>query len=109
MAKPGPQFAIFQALINAFRSEHNANSAWNYKKTILVLLTVLYIISPLDIIPDFIPVLGQADDLGVILFTLLALLAGRKKDSLRDSAPYDVRDDEERDMRDVTPNKKGKK
>jgi uncharacterized membrane protein YkvA (DUF1232 family) len=29
--------------------------------------TVLYILSPLDVVPDWLPVLGQADDLMVLL------------------------------------------
>ena len=31
------------------------------------ILAALYVISPLDFVPDFLPVLGQIDDLGVIL------------------------------------------
>jgi len=33
----------------------------------------LYVISPLDLVSDFLPVLGQLDDLGVILIFLEAL------------------------------------
>jgi len=39
-----------------------------------IVLAALYLISPLDFVPDFLPVLGQLDDLGVILFALEAFL-----------------------------------
>ncbi len=37
-----------------------------WKRLIIVLLAFIYIVSPLDLIPDFIPVIGWLDDLGVL-------------------------------------------
>lgn len=36
--------------------------------------TILYVISPLDIIPDFIPFIGQVDDAYLIAISLMRLL-----------------------------------
>lgn len=36
--------------------------------------TLLYLISPLDVVPDFVPALGQVDDLVLVLLTLNSLL-----------------------------------
>lgn len=41
---------------------------------VLPLLTALYVVWPLDFVPDLIPVLGQIDDLGVMLISLEVFL-----------------------------------
>ncbi len=46
---------------------------------VILILAVLYILSPIDLIPDFIPVVGWVDDLAVGLGAgAAALSAGRK-------------------------------
>ena len=36
----------------------------------LLVLTLVYVISPFDVIPDFIPVIGEMDDVAVVLSVL---------------------------------------
>ena len=40
---------------------------------VIILLAAIYVISPIDIIPDFIPIAGQADDLAVIVAAIRSL------------------------------------
>jgi uncharacterized membrane protein YkvA (DUF1232 family) len=56
-----------QVLVIAFRDSRTPLSA-----KILIGLTVGYLLSPIDLIPDFIPVLGLLDDL-VLVPVLIAL------------------------------------
>lgn len=44
------------------------------RKIAIVLGCLLYVVSPIDLAPDFLPVIGQLDDLGVIALTVQALL-----------------------------------
>lgn len=67
--------------INYFRSREGEPRLFTKRKLVLLALTALYAFSPIDLIPDFIPGVGQIDDLTVIAFTFLALfLPPIKKD-----------------------------
>ena len=39
-----------------------------WKRVIIAFLAMIYVISPLDLIPDFIPLIGWLDDLGVLVW-----------------------------------------
>jgi hypothetical protein len=41
---------------------------WGLKHGWWVVICGLYILSPIDAIPDFIPILGQMDDFGILMF-----------------------------------------
>ena len=58
---------------NCFRSREGEPRLFTKRKLVLLLLTAAYAFSPIDLIPDFIPGVGQLDDLTVIAFTFLAL------------------------------------
>lgn len=44
------------------------------KKLAIVLGTILYIAVPIDVCPDFLPILGLGDDLVVIVMAVRAVL-----------------------------------
>ena len=49
-------------------SQQPLKSQAKWKRVIIAVLAMLYVISPLDLIPDFIPVIGWLDDLGVLVW-----------------------------------------
>ncbi len=74
---PTPPNAPHQQLlvraINYFRSREGEPRLFTKRKLVLLLLTAAYAFSPIDLIPDFIPGVGQLDDLTVIAFAFLAM------------------------------------
>lgn len=43
---------------------------------IVAIVSAIYVISPIDAIPDFIPVAGQSDDLVAVISTLATAISG---------------------------------
>lgn len=65
LEKVGPKLRFAQDLLALFRYFLDAGVPWQRKA--LVVLALLYFISPLDSIPDLMPLIGYLDDLGVVL------------------------------------------
>jgi uncharacterized membrane protein YkvA (DUF1232 family) len=51
---------------------------------LLVVGAAIYIVSPIDIIPDFIPFLGQIDDLYILVLALQRMVSRAGRPVLRD-------------------------
>lgn len=49
------------------------------KKALTIALCLLYIVSPIDFMPDLLPVLGWLDDLGVLAYLGYSLSADEQK------------------------------
>lgn len=66
----------FQMLKKMFKDKNSSKLP-----KIIVILTLLYLVIPADLIPDFIPVIGLLDDLGILTagVSLIASLFKRFK------------------------------
>lgn len=71
------EIQLLLRLIKAWWKKEYTAVPW---KTIIYSVTaILYLINPLDIIPDFIPIIGFVDDITIIAFVINAL----KKDIIK--------------------------
>lgn len=57
---------------------------------LIPLLVALYMVSPLDLIPGFIPVIGQLDDFGLLLVGLSTFIRLVPDEVVADYKPDDV-------------------
>jgi len=64
---------LFIRLVRAYiKGDYRAIS----KKSVLIgIATLLYVVSPLDLVPDFIPILGFADDISLMAWFIKAFQA----------------------------------
>lgn len=72
--KSGPMSRLIEQLkallrlIRAYATGEYRDVSW--ESMILIVAAVIYVVSPLDLIPDFIPVIGYLDDVTVVSFAL---------------------------------------
>ncbi|MGL4758342.1 MAG: YkvA family protein [Patescibacteria group bacterium] len=57
---------------NFFKNNLGKGSGWKAKVFGLVIAGI-YFLSPVDVIPDFLPIIGQIDDLAVVVTMLVAV------------------------------------
>lgn len=67
IAKSAGAKLVYAALILYYTLQSNKVSATNKA---MIIGALGYLISPLDVVPDAIPIAGLADDLGVLVFVL---------------------------------------
>jgi len=75
---PGFWMNLLNSFRIAWRLLWDGRVPWSTK--IIPVIVVLYILSPIDIIPDFIPGLGQVDDIALFLLGVQAFIAMSPKD-----------------------------
>lgn len=59
------KFYTLGRFVKAYAMGHYRDVSW--KAMITIVAAVVYFVSPIDLIPDFIPVTGLTDDLGILL------------------------------------------
>jgi uncharacterized membrane protein YkvA (DUF1232 family) len=57
---------------------------------IIPVLVALYLLSPLDLIPGFLPIIGQLDDFGLLLVGLSTFIRLAPKDVIEEYLPKDI-------------------
>ena len=65
------------------------NSQIPFKYKLLPILAVLYVVSPFDFLPDFIPMIGWADDLIVLILAIFVFIGLSPKNIMRDASKDD--------------------
>lgn len=63
----------FLLLLDLAKDIKNGKYKMSKGKIALLIATILYVISPIDAIPDFIPFIGWLDDIGIVSIALYQL------------------------------------
>ncbi len=76
--------------MDLFTKESTKETLVNPRNVLIVAAALLYTFSPLDFVPDMIPVVGWLDDLGVLAMALSYIRPSDTKKEEEDSAPEQV-------------------
>lgn len=57
---------VFSRMASAYASGRYRDVPW--KTVMIILAAIIYFLNPLDLIPDFIPLMGLTDDFGVLVW-----------------------------------------
>ena len=93
--KRGPIKEVWEKVLSLFELINNPETPWSSKA--IAIGALIYLISPIDAVPDLIPIIGLSDDAAVILATITKLAIDLKKYSKNhskaqlNSAPSAVR------------------
>ena len=60
------KLSIFSRMASAYASGKYRSVPW--KTVMTILAAIIYFLNPLDLIPDFIPLMGLTDDFGVLMW-----------------------------------------
>lgn len=60
------KLSVFSRIVSAYASRNYRGISW--KSVLIVVAAIIYFLNPIDLIPDFIPVLGLTDDFSVLLW-----------------------------------------
>ncbi len=60
------KFGVFSRMAGAYATGRYRSAPW--KTVMTVLAAIIYFLNPIDLIPDFIPMMGLTDDFGVLVW-----------------------------------------
>lgn len=63
-------FAKLPHIVRMIKAAKNGDYKIDTKSVLIPAIVIIYVLSPLDIIPDWIPFIGAIDDLGLLALTV---------------------------------------